>query len=404
MFAIVTALAVSVLMGGQPTGPKDQPLSLSARPIHADSSAFAESFDGQPSGPEPWRPSNWAVAISASDSRDGIGLPPMPAHHGADCSAPPAEHVVSTVADALFLCNGHLMTTMSSGYGVVYLTPPAMADFSEGDAVVRFDLSTIRTSGRDWVDLWVTPYEDNLQLPLEEWLPTFQGEPRRAVHVRMDTSPVGTIFRGTVVRGFDAEDLRSNDARGYESVLTPSAVKRETFELRLSRTHVKFGMPAYDLWWIDQEVAGLDWNRGVVQFGHHSYNSEKDCPLPTGCVNTWHWDNISVSPSRPVTILPGSVRTVDANTSPEITFSAGAPDQASLRFAGLGANLEVSVDGGATWQAAQRQAQEKQKDEHLATYWMPIPPGTSSIQFRGQRSWAGPWVVRDASIWAQSDK
>ena len=39
------------------------------------------------------------------------------------------------------------MTSINaSGYGVIYLTPDQMVDFSAGEAVVRFDMSTFRTS------------------------------------------------------------------------------------------------------------------------------------------------------------------------------------------------------------------------------------------------------------------
>ena len=34
----------------------------------------------------------------------------------------------------------------------------------------RSPTSTLRTSLRDWFDIWVTPHEDNLELPLDDWL------------------------------------------------------------------------------------------------------------------------------------------------------------------------------------------------------------------------------------------
>jgi hypothetical protein len=63
--------------------------------------------------------------------------------------------------------------------------------------VVRFDLSTLRTSSRDWVDLWLTPYDDHLQLPLEAWLPDLTGEPRRSVHLKMDTNDDFSVFKAS---------------------------------------------------------------------------------------------------------------------------------------------------------------------------------------------------------------
>ena len=72
-----------------------------------------------------------------------------------------------------------------------------MVDFSGGEAVVRFDLSTLRTSPRDWVDIWLTPYEDHLQLPLDNWLPDLTGEPSRSVHLRMDLPTTSRSSRGS---------------------------------------------------------------------------------------------------------------------------------------------------------------------------------------------------------------
>ena len=37
--------------------------------------------------------------------------------------------------------------------------------------------------------------------------------------------------------------LPSVTTAGYESILTPVSTRRDTFELRISRTHLKFGMP-----------------------------------------------------------------------------------------------------------------------------------------------------------------
>ena len=90
--------------------------------------------------------------------------------------------------------------------------------------------------------------------------------------------------------------------------------------------------------------------------------------------------------------------------SAALLFSAPAPANAHLRFAGIGQNLEVSFDDGRTWQSAELQAQEKIKEDHFQSYWMPIPAGTNSMQFRGEKWWGGRWLVRDISIWASDDE
>jgi hypothetical protein len=376
----------------------------------AEAGGFLETFDGAPAAPQPWRPTNWDVQTNVTDGYqgDGTAIDLMQAHHSGACGAPPATHTITRIDDAVFQCNDHVMTAMSAGYGAVYLTPNAQAEFSAGEAVVRFDMSTFRTVGRDWVDLWVTPFEDNLVVPLEDWGPAYQGPPRRAVHIRLDGGAAGdTIFKGEVVRDFTATGLAAAEWRGYEQFLAPSASRRDTFELHISRTRVRFGMPAYNVWWVDDTIADLGWTRGVVQFSHHSYNPTKGCDEthdgadPTGtCANTWHWDNVSIAPAAPFTILRGSPRLMRAAGATQATFPSPAPSGAFLRFAGAGGNLEVSFNGGQTWQPAQRQAQELNRTEHWSSYWTPIPAGTTAVQFRGQATWAGPWAAQDLAIFA----
>jgi hypothetical protein len=386
----LTALTLSLPGRGRPAVVQAAPVS------------FLETFTGAPLAATPWRGDNWDVVVNVSDSYRGNfdGIDPMQAHHGADCSPPTTTHLVTLAKDAVFQCKDHIMTAMSSGYGAVYLTPNHLVDFSTGEAVVRWDMSTHRASGRDWVDLWLMPFADQLQLPLEDWLPPYQGEPRNAVHLRMDgASGGGTLFKGAVVRDFAASgNLSGPEWQGYEAWLTPDKARRDTFELRISRTHIKFGMPAYDHWWVDTDVANLGWDKAVVTWGHHAYNPTKDC---TGdCANTWHWDNTSISPALPFTIIKSSPQWVNQSQPVPLVFAGPAPANAYLRFAGVGANLEASFDGGTSWSPAVRQAQEKNAVEHWSTYFSPVPVGATKVQFRGQATWAGGWMVRDLAVLA----
>jgi hypothetical protein len=411
---LVAAVVVALLVGDHVdhSGHFSDTLPDIVRPSEALAQAggFLEPFNGAPAAPQPWRPTNWDVQTNVTDSYqgDGTAIDVMQAHHSGACGAPPGTHTINRIDDAIFQCSDHIMTAMSAGYGAIYLTPNAQVDFSGGEASVKFDLSTLRTVGRDWVDLWITPFEDNLVVPLEDWGPAYQGEPRRSVHIRLDGGSAGdTIFKGEVIRDFTATGLAASEWRGYEQFLTPSASRRDTFELRISRTRVRFGMPAYNVWWVDDTIADLGWSRGVVQFSHHSYNPTKGCDEDGNtadeegkCANTWHWDNVSISPSAPFTILRGSPRLMRAAGSTQATFPAPAPSGAFLRFAGSGDNLEVSFNGGQTWQPARRQAQEMNRTEHWSSYWTPIPAGTTSVRFRGQATWAGPWAAQDLAIFA----
>lgn len=363
--------------------------------------AFQESFDGQPTSPQPWNPLNWDVTVHSRDVDTWNQLETMAAMHGPDCAPPPATHQMSAYEDAAFQCRDHMMTAINaSGYGAVYLTPNQLADFSQGEAVIRWDMSTLRTSGRDWVDLWISPFDEQLQLPLELEV-DLSGPPRNAVQIRMDLSR--NAFTASIYRDFKEVTVEGEfSLQDYDSFLTPDAKRRDTFEVRMSRTHLSVGMPGYNFKWIDNEIPDLGWSQGVVQFGHHSYNPSKDCSGPCG-PNTWHWDNVQIAPARPFTMIKANRRFIDSEVSSTVNLARPAPERAHLRFAGIGGSLEVSFDAGKTWQPAQIQAQDTEffKDEHFRSYWTPIPPGTQQVRFRGQEWWGGSWYIRDISVWAQ---
>jgi hypothetical protein len=96
-----------------------------------------------------------------------------------------------------------MTTIQTTPYGAIYLTPDHLIDFSAGEARLAFDLSTLGASRANWVDVWITPYEDALQLPSDDeriWPSNrSNGNPRRALHLSMafgkpDGIP-GTDFR-----------------------------------------------------------------------------------------------------------------------------------------------------------------------------------------------------------------
>ena len=369
-------------------------------PVNQNS--FLETFDGMPASPQPWKPLNWDVTVHTRVADAVDTLPSMQADHGPGCEAPPATHFTNTFEGAVYTCRNHMMTAINDDeYGVIYLTPDHMVDFSSGEAVIKFDVSTRRTSGRDWIDVWVTPFADNLQLPLDSWLPDLNGPPRQAVHIRMDFPDKNTIFLAEVVRNFDEQPVPQKSTAGYETFLTPSAMQRDTFELDISKNHIRFGMPQYNFWWVDADIPTLDWSQGVVQLGHHSYNPEKDCNYDGTCgPNTWHWDNVSITPAVPFTILRADQRYLNGDTNPQVNLPAPVPANSFLRFDGIGANLQVSFDGGSSWAPAQIQAQIEQIDGHFQSYWMPMPAGVSQVLLRGQDWWGGGWMIRDISAWS----
>jgi hypothetical protein len=383
------------------------------------SSSYLETFTGAPTSPVAYHPPGWDVQIHSRDDGTWQMLEPMHAQHGPGCEPPLATHPLDgTYPPHVFQCGHHVMTAIQAGgYGLIYLTPPALVDFSTGPAVIRWEMSTLRTALRDWVDVWVTPVDDNLALPLQPEFPDSLGQPRRAIDVKMSTGSVGgavwTTFMGNVWRDFSPSSVGLWYQPGYETVLTPDAARRDTFELHLSPTHIKMGMPQYNLWWIDEPITTpLDWSQGVVQFGHHSYNPCKDHPehLAPCTPNTWHWDNVSVSPHQPFSITPLSPRHVGQETATQ-TWTLPAPSVAGarLRFAassnvGGVAGLDLSTDGGTTWATVRPQPHPTFTDGlHSKSYWVALPTGTTSVQVRGYGGWWGThWRADDPHVWVMS--
>src|SRR5215207_5365250 len=78
----------------------------------AQASTFVQGFEGRPSAPQAWRPTDWDVQVHHNAQAEWKQFPPVPAQHGADCSAPPATHVAASHEQAVFVCNDHVMTAI----------------------------------------------------------------------------------------------------------------------------------------------------------------------------------------------------------------------------------------------------------------------------------------------------
>ena len=383
------------------------------------------SIGWTPHTPTAWRPTDFDVAIHSRDRGTWYTPEGFRAMHGTGCqpfqNPEPANdvrpddmgsHAVSTYDDLNYRCRNHMMTALkSSGYGVIYVTPNYMVDWSGGEASVKFALSTLRTSGRDWVDLWITPWEDNLALPLDRDLPDMQGPPRRALHVRMTAELGRSAFEAYAVDDFREYKLTPATTDGYEKVLIPVSTRRDTFELKLSSNRLSFGMkkpaspdgPAASMTWLDLPYQSLGWTRGVVQFGHHSFNPAlaANPALPAGTGGTWHWDDFQLVRAVPFTIIPvapGEERFADA-TRPDVSFAQPAPAGASVRFAAYGDKFKLSTDGGATWRKFDHQPEALDVKGRFHSYMVPVPAGTTTVRFRSDDA---VWFVRDPAIWSQA--
>lgn len=392
---------------------------------------FVETFNGAPTAPLEinQHPSfaNWDIFVHHRDFNPYSPLPQslvVNAHHNSQCS--PAydpnrnllTHPVDGYYDHVFVCRDHMRTALNGGeYGAIYLTPNRMVDFTNGTATIKFDMSTFQTAGRDWIDVWITPYEDNLAGPIEDWRPALQGTPKRAVHFVMgdegSKSPFSTVFGVGVVKNNQLTTLPATnlslEAELSKRGLTRDAARRDSFEIVLSKNRIKVWMPQYNIVFADTEIqGGLDWSTGVVQFGHHSYNPTKDCALeshrsfsPCG-PGTWHWDNISIAPAQQFSIIKADKHVVNILNPAKVTFPVPAPQNSFLRFFGkdsITSNIEISLNGGGSWQIARRQLASK-SNEIFATYFTPIPAGTREVLIRGQQESNWGAFADDISIWS----
>ncbi len=355
------------------------------------------TFDGAPATPQSFAAPDLDIQIHSREPGtwpNASGLQPMTADHGTDCAAPPATHPLDgDYGSHVFQCGNHVMTSMNAdGYGEIVLTPAELLDFSQG-GTVSFDLSTLRESMRDWVDLWITPWSQNLTLPFDEGDVDLQGAPQSGVHIRMDQFNGQTVFRG-YVNGTELADCWWCTIDQYLPN-GESAAQRQTFRLTLSQTHVRFEMlasgTATGVVWVDADTAPLGFTQGVVQLAHHDYNPTKD---GAGIPATWHWDNLSVSPAVPFAMDHAVGRDADPG-SPMVTFDSPAPANAWLRFTAIGT---VTVDGV----PITRQVSSGHP-EHMSSYFIPIAQGTQSVTlgFAADSWYAGPFIAQDFSIWAQ---
>ena len=386
-----------------------------AHPIPAaavTNSAFSFQWALTPAAPSVWDGNGFADTWDVLVHRRGVGEAntPVLGGHGADCSAPPATHLISNIANSVYICKNHMMTAMAdNGYGATVLTPDRMVDFSSGESVISYSVSTLHLNPRTWYDIWITPFAQNLVAPLNDSV-DFQGPPRTAIRIRMCEcgTPTGgnDVFEASVVNNFVETKLAGVTGTPLQALVPPSAVSRTRFELHLSAGHIKFGVPSAGLWWYDNNFTA-PFTQGVVQLMTHAYDPCKDQPVATTpCVyDTWHWSDFGISQSVPFTIINGAPRFVNGSQT-TVNFGAPAPANAFLRFEAVSGGLQVSYDGGHTFQTPQQPAfigdHGAIHDDHFSPYFTPIPAGTRSVVFAGKNWWGGQWEARDPSIWMAS--
>jgi hypothetical protein len=315
----------------------------------------------------------------------------IPAQHDHSCAPPPSTHTVTHVTDSVFMCNNHLMTATEGGYAVTYLTPNRMLDWSDGEATLSIDVSTLRMSNRDWWDLWLTDFDSQLAVPLSD---RFQ-----AAGVDLNGAPNGDYLHLNLIE----QNVFYAESEAHELPRPPwgvaynasSATQRDTFVLTIRRSTFDFCKPDESMCWYKDQPHELNINQAVVQIGHHSYDPVKD----GGQRGTWHWDNLSLSDSVPFTLIRGDKRSVTTgpwyapadDAARTVHFAKPAPANSYLRFSAIA--LEPTINGKRVQPIVPQDAW------HHNSYLVPIPEGTTSITWDSDVCYSGSdCVAKDFSI------
>lgn len=382
---------------------------------------FLETFDGAPNSPNSFYGNpNWAIYITERDNQ--YSLPPSTADHGPNCEPPihlnPSDtydttHVVTNFEDAVYVCRNHMMSNiLAPGFGIINMTPNHLVDFSEGEAVISVDVSTWDQAGlgRDWWTITLQNPDDFDPLAGVEY-----STARNTLWIETGYSNGKRDFGVSMTDGnFNKTRLPRVSYTGLEDLITPSKTARTTFELRVRKNYVKFGMKLPDNqgyhWWVDTGVdasgnaLNITWDKAMVMMGHYSYNPRKN---GEGIENTWHWDNFSMLPTIPITVIGTDARYADSNR-PILNLDAPAPANAQLVLISpdierIGASLTVSFNGGATWNNLTRVINS---DYDPADTWgsayhvfkTAIPAGTTQLRFTGVSNHWKNWMAKDVYV------
>lgn len=389
--------------------------------------AYAFNWSGTPAAPQAWTPgvvNDWDLMATTDFPSDQGGS--MEGGYGADCSPPPASHPVKALADSAYICRNQLMTAINGGgdapkiYGGVFFSPAHLADFSAGASAISWQVSTMRSSATDWWDVWLTPIDENLVAPVGTGeAPAFNGPPADAIHVRVNngTCPgsgqpatLGTVNGVPIGTIFDVEVYANHRSRHIDGPRSPPCLEAiqgrigpetlSSLRLEVSQHRVKFsaagatGSPAV---YADAQV-DLPFKQALVQFVHHSLDPAHACTQGGHCgPNTYQWSNVSINPSMPFTMLRLNGIAAIHGQPATLRLPQPAPAGAHLRFYAFG-SIGVGFDGRPAQAAVPQRGQQAGTGE--ASYWTPVPEGTTTITVSGSGAGGLPWWVLDVSVWA----
>lgn len=321
-------------------------------------------------------------------------LTPMQAEHGTDCAPPPATHTVQALSQSVFICNDHVMTALNgSGYGEAVITPSQLLDCSVS-CTVQWDMSTERQSQRDWPDVWLTPWLDNLALPFDAGDVDLQGVPRQGLHFSLTGPDNSWIISGIsnyteTTYGIGSPSIQSGILAG-----TNQAAVRQSFRVTVTGSSVRMerlaSASATGVVYFFGVIPGSLGADNVVQFAHHSYNPTKD---NSGVPATWHWSGFQLNPAVPFSLIHTTPALV--NLPSPVMFNSPAPAGAYLRFSAV---CRVLIDGV----LATRQT-FLGHPEHASDYFIPIAQGKTGVNvtFLADDWYSGPCAAQDFHVWSK---
>lgn len=381
-------------------------VALASVSLLATAAVFTATFTGAPAQPAALNPSDFEIIRGTGWT--GVAEGPLnasSAQHGPNCDAPgeggTVRHSVTNYNDLVFQCRDHVMTYMAGDASLIYMTPNQLLDLSGGTGTVKWDVSTTSLSTRDWIGVWIQNWDTQEQRILDETIPAHQSNPRNAIQIEQGGGGPG-FESGSGLWHIEVYDQNRNLSAlvndgccGHKvfDVTQMSAQARTTFQVDLTPGHIKLWLPAFNYVLAEGDIPALNWSKGVVTFGHFSYSPDKGanpftgacCSVGDGESNTWHWDNMSVSPSIPFTIVKPDHRST--RTGDTFQFSSPAPANALMRFEAWSGDdgVRVSFDDGPP--VAPTMTGLHNFGEHPTSYVVKVPQGVTRARFIVTPSW-----------------
>jgi hypothetical protein len=383
-------------IGSDSLASNGQYLMFSSTNPPPDSSVFLETFDGKPTTPTTLNYIDWDMMQTVRDSGAWDDPPDMLAHHSADSCGDVAaggHHTVTNFTEWVFQCNDHVMTSAQGdpGYAETNLTPPAMADWTNGPATIKFDVSTFHNSpSRDWIALRITPYDEQMLYPQGGKASGVDGSgiPASSLHFEQDNDYWRIRYNSNEIGA-----LRTPYGEGPIPPVgdVQGKVVRNTVEIVIGNGQLTFRYPGTSASTTVNLPVQVTWKQAVFQMEHHSYTPDKDPAGPgAGGIThgTWHWDNVSINPAKRFyqrqANINGKDRTGKSSSTAwqTVTLSEPAPANAHLYFTGTcGFNFRDNAQDTSITTVT-RLGSDLTHPEHTWNYRIPLQQGMTTIQFQ----------------------